>query len=460
MFSLIPTKAQWKKWSLANKLTCVGAYVGAVALALSIVFFLWPTAPKPQVAQTSSGGQSPSTAVVVSGNQISNRITVDQSISAPQVGSVGFNEGMVIAPRGSNITLNIFHTLPSTVTKEAFEALEKKLTSATNTIELTRADVRLLARALRDLDERTSGIEKLPDGRTMLGGVVAGTPRVVIEAFNAGLHSYTNQDYRGALEHLTNAVASMRAAEAKAGTNYVGLGDRIKPEGQATLYSLVADSAHKLGETVLANKFAEMAYQLDPSAQNQMLLGATSWNLGRERIVEGDVASGLEKCTNAITLLLSISNPPSGFNVSPNGAAAANMFGMLAGFLFNAGLDRLAKGDLHGASDRFTNAANALVELEKRTGPENRAVTTNDAARMFSYAAETSQRLGNPIQAYELARRAFEADRSAFHQAQMGQILVSLGRIEEARLAIDNAFKADPKDPQIAGLWKQITGTP
>ena len=44
---------------------------------------------------------------------------------------------MVFAPHGSNVILNVtYGNLPSTVTREAFEALEQKLTNATSTIEL------------------------------------------------------------------------------------------------------------------------------------------------------------------------------------------------------------------------------------------------------------------------------------------------------------------------------------
>ena len=42
---LIPTKKQWKAWSLPSKLTFVGTYVGLVALILTIIFFFWPFVP-------------------------------------------------------------------------------------------------------------------------------------------------------------------------------------------------------------------------------------------------------------------------------------------------------------------------------------------------------------------------------------------------------------------------------
>lgn len=42
MLSLIPSRAQWKRWSLPSRLTCLGAYLGAASLLLAIVFFVWP----------------------------------------------------------------------------------------------------------------------------------------------------------------------------------------------------------------------------------------------------------------------------------------------------------------------------------------------------------------------------------------------------------------------------------
>ena len=39
---MIPTKAQWRAWSLPSKLGCIGTYLGAASLLLSIVFYVWP----------------------------------------------------------------------------------------------------------------------------------------------------------------------------------------------------------------------------------------------------------------------------------------------------------------------------------------------------------------------------------------------------------------------------------
>jgi tetratricopeptide (TPR) repeat protein len=399
--------------------------------------------------------------VVISGNQVSNRIAIDQStITASQLAPVGLNQGMVNAAYGSNITLNVFYgNLPSTATKEAVEALDRKLSSATNAIELTRADVRLLSRALRDLDERTSGLQKLPDGRTLLGNVVAGTPKAVIEAFNAGLHCFTNGDFAGALEHLTNAVAVIRSTDAQMGKDAVELGTKVTPKGKAILFSMVANSAQQLGKVGLANDFAKMAVQFNPSAQNQALLALTLQEIGRESLTKGDLDTAFERSTNAIAMWLEGSKVPraDGFLLSSNDIA--NMHGLLADALFRIGLRCFAKGDLPSALERLTNSANALIEFQKYAGPQG-AQSSNRMAMVLSYAAETSEKLTNSAQAYEFARMAFEADGSAFHQAQMANLLLSLGRKEEAKAAAESAFKKDPKDPQIVGLWKRASGAP
>jgi hypothetical protein len=44
MLALIPSRTQWKRWSLPSKLTCIGAYVGLLSVLLAVVFYLLPAA--------------------------------------------------------------------------------------------------------------------------------------------------------------------------------------------------------------------------------------------------------------------------------------------------------------------------------------------------------------------------------------------------------------------------------
>ncbi|MEQ1906896.1 MAG: tetratricopeptide repeat protein [Pirellulaceae bacterium] len=339
---------------------------------------------------------------MISGNQLSNQIRIDQATTTSQVGSVGLNQGMLIIPQASNLVINLsYGNLPSTVTKEAFEAFEKRLGAATNTIELTRNEIHLLAQALRDLDQRTADIEKLPDGRTKFGSLVSGTPRRVIEAFEAARKFYANGAFADALANATNAIFTMEQGEQTA-TDLVKAGE-IKSEFKAILFSLASECAQQLGAHALAHEFAHKSVNANPTARNQALLATTFFNIGRES---------------------------------------------------------LTRGDLLSASDKFTNAINALIESQKGSNPQVGLLPTNDVAMMFSFAAETSQKLGDEIQAYEFSKRAFEADSSGFHQAQMASSLLNLGRRDEAKVAIEVAFRKNPNDPQIAGLWKRITGAP
>lgn len=96
--------------------------------------------------------------------------------------------------------------LPNSVTRDAFESFENSVSNSisntTGKIEFTAQQVQLLAQALKDLDQRTSAIRKMPDGTSQFGSVVAGQPTVVIEAYKDAVVSYTNNSMRAALTHI------------------------------------------------------------------------------------------------------------------------------------------------------------------------------------------------------------------------------------------------------------------
>ena len=56
MLHLIPTREQWRGWSLPSKLTCIGAYLAAlgilVALLVAAAFYVWPPLPGEGLAPT------------------------------------------------------------------------------------------------------------------------------------------------------------------------------------------------------------------------------------------------------------------------------------------------------------------------------------------------------------------------------------------------------------------------
>ena len=84
-------------------------------------------------------GTNLSHSILVAGSQAGNNTVEDRSTKYLQQAVQGLNQGVVYAPQFT--TINNFSTnIPPSVTREAFEALEKKLDGATNNIELTRND--------------------------------------------------------------------------------------------------------------------------------------------------------------------------------------------------------------------------------------------------------------------------------------------------------------------------------
>lgn len=88
MGRLIPTRKQWDSWSLPSKLTCIGAYVGVVALVVTVVLAFWPATPPQQSIGTgdvkveSHGDNSPAIGVVQGSVNINiNGSSVDEIIA-------------------------------------------------------------------------------------------------------------------------------------------------------------------------------------------------------------------------------------------------------------------------------------------------------------------------------------------------------------------------------------------
>jgi hypothetical protein len=42
MAHLIPSKTQWRRWSLPSKLTCIGTYLAIFSIILAVLFYIWP----------------------------------------------------------------------------------------------------------------------------------------------------------------------------------------------------------------------------------------------------------------------------------------------------------------------------------------------------------------------------------------------------------------------------------
>src|SRR6266566_7263838 len=166
---------RYRKLTTWNKV----AVWGSIASILGLLFIFIPMGDGKDSIQNNRSnvvsGTNISHSISVAGNQTGNNTIVDHSVTLPPGFPLGSNQTPLYAPQVTTINNNYYGTVSNSVTRDAFEALEARVATATNKIELTVTEVQKLARALRDLDQRTSDIEKLPDGRTRFGSVISGS---------------------------------------------------------------------------------------------------------------------------------------------------------------------------------------------------------------------------------------------------------------------------------------------
>ena len=201
-------------------------------------------------------------------------------------------QGQVTTIMGDVGTLTI---PPPAATEEVIEEFEKRLSQADDKIELTKNELRLLAQALKDLDQRisanelrllaqasedldqrTSAMVKLPDGRTKFGSIISGTPSVVIDENNASVSNFQSGDYAGSLKHSQNAIKAYE--DTKEIKRVMSTGD-LTAESVGTIYRLGAMAAQRLKEQKIAYQYAKKSVEVDPLAINNAVLASTSYNL-------------------------------------------------------------------------------------------------------------------------------------------------------------------------------------
>ena len=310
-------------WSTDHKAAWITGGLGLVAALVAGAFglFKFSGATSPVNSITGSNNHL----VAVTANQTGNTTIATGSTVAPQTVSVGENTGQFYAPQ-STVVNNYYSPISNSVTRDAFEALENRLTTATNKIELTVGEVQKLAQALRDLDHRTAAMEVLPDGRTRFGGTVAGMPNVIFELMDTGFQSYQATDYKSALDSYLKAI-SLFEGEPK---NLLVEDGHFNDNGKNTCYFMVAICAQQLKSNNIANEYAEKAVNVNPSILNQSLLVTTLANLGADEYKANNFSLALDYLTKAIKTYELAQNTPgvAGYfnSTKPDGTVASQTF--------------------------------------------------------------------------------------------------------------------------------------
>ncbi len=195
-----------------------------------------------------------------------------QSITAP--GATG--SPLTVMGEARDVTIN--YNVPDTATQEAIRFLRQKADDTDTKIEFTRKELLFLSQALQDLDQRTSGIQKLPDGRTSFGHFVSGVPKIVIGEHEAARALFEKGDYIAALEHSKNAI---RAYEETARLNVAMSTGNLEPENVGKIYRLAAMITQSLRRNDQAQLYAAKAAEISPSAENNAFLATTLFNIGK-----------------------------------------------------------------------------------------------------------------------------------------------------------------------------------
>lgn len=195
---------------------------------------------------------------------------------------------LIVMGQSRDITIYNVH---DTDTKIAVKALETKLEGASKNITLNRQEIELLAKALKDLDQRTSGIEKLPDGRSKFGNIITGHPSIVIEQHNIAAALLRKNDFVNAFQHSKDAIEAYESSQQNASIKIGGL----KAFAVAKLYHVGAISAYKLQKRDLAHQWAEKADKAESNPERLYLVALTLFNINEQDKALDVVNKGLTK---------------------------------------------------------------------------------------------------------------------------------------------------------------------
>jgi len=175
-------------------------------------------------------------------------------------------------------TVELPEKLPRSTTGKTIEEFETKLKQAEEKIELSKKDIEALTNALKDLDQRTSGIKQLPDGRTQIGYMISGEPIIVLKHYSSAVSFYKGRDFENAFIHSQKAINALEETNKIERTMEVG---QLTPEFIATLYRLGGVTAQELSKNDIASAYAKKALEIVNSPINKAFLSTTLANLNK-----------------------------------------------------------------------------------------------------------------------------------------------------------------------------------
>ncbi len=197
----------------------------------------------------------------------------------------------------------IHHNIPPDETRDAIKELEDRIEDVNTDVALTRKDLKILTRALKDLEQRTSGIEKLPDGRIRIGSIITGHATVAMDENNAAAKYYKEKDFVKAFEHSKRAIQAYEESQRKVAEMKPTMEADLNKRAVAIIYYLGALSANRLKKDEQAYEWAEKANNHESNPKRIAILAITLFNLNRRTDALQVIENGLKQYPNDSSLL-------------------------------------------------------------------------------------------------------------------------------------------------------------
>jgi BMFP domain-containing protein YqiC len=163
---------------------------------------------------------------------------------------------------------------------------------------------------LKQLEQKTSEIVRLPDGRMKMGILVTGSPSVLMEHFDLMLAAYKDREFEVAYREAKTAIKLYEDSKKALTDHYVSAGGTLKPEDVATLYGIGAELAQRFSEHDTALAWAQSAVAAKPSPERRAFLVTALLHAKKteeaKKLVDETIAEGGEDAEKFKALLQEI----------------------------------------------------------------------------------------------------------------------------------------------------------
>lgn len=233
-----------------------------------------------------------------------------------------FHERAIEITFGKVATLKAAAQQATTDAKE-IAAIRQRVEAQAATLDLVAkesADAKRLLDGLREenkkadeklklLEQKTSEIYRLPDGRTRMGGMITGEPSVLKEHFDRMIAEYKAQKWQAAYDAAKAGIKVFEDSKKAEGGVAMTTGS-VTAEGVAALYSVGAELAQRFSDHDDALTWAEKAVATLPTPERKALLVTALLNAKKpeaaQKLVEDTLAEKNEASERFTALLQEI----------------------------------------------------------------------------------------------------------------------------------------------------------